>query len=96
MRVLNKTYPTKRKKLQGHEGFKGYKGSLKQDSRITLPKSLQVDAYFQCFSGVLSLSIVSSLHLIYLNHFINHLISFHTISRTQSNHVPLINYDATQ
>jgi hypothetical protein len=75
----------------------GYKESLKQDSKITLHKSLlQVDPYFQCFSGVLSLSIVSSLHLIYLNHFNNHLISFYTISRTQSSHVPLINYDAAQ
>jgi hypothetical protein len=54
---------------------------------------LQIDPYFQSFSGVLSLFIVSSLHLIYLNHFINHLISFHTISRIQSNHVPLINYN---
>jgi hypothetical protein len=40
MRVLNKTYPTKKKRLQGREGFLGYKESLKQESRLTLRKSL--------------------------------------------------------
>ena len=53
-----------------------------------------MDAYFQCFSFALSLLVVSSWHLIYLNHLINHLISSYLISI--SNHVPLINYDAGQ
>ena len=62
------------------------------EARVTFVEKLTISGSLpSMFNFALSLLVVSSLHLIQLNHFINHLISSYLISI--SNHIPQINYD---